>query len=277
MPHYARISINIAQLTELFDYHIPGEFEGLIQPGSLVNVPFGKQTVQGIVVNLLDEPAVAETKDIEAIIESEPALTSHQLKLAEWMAEENLSTLPVCLDLMLPVGLSQHADVLLKLLPAESTADLTPVQQRILAALKKRGDLRGRQLDAALPKVNWRESLPGLVKRNLVHSQPILPPPSVKPKVLRTAQFSAEPGWEEDGNITLGRISAPASQRRRAVLKFLQEQAIPINVAWVYAETGAVTADLNFLAEQGLILLGETEIWRDPLENLRPVLTRHQN
>ncbi len=270
MPRYARISINIPQLTGLFDYSIPSDLQEEIQSGSLVEVPFGAQQAQGIVVQLLEEPAVLETKSIVEVLEKEPVLTSYQMKLAEWIAEENLATFSQCLDMMLPAGLSQHTDILLHLLQPESTANLTQVQQRLVDILSKRGDLRGRQIDRLFPRINWRESLPGLIKRGLVQSRPVLSPPSVKPKVIRTAQFAAHSNWKENETTSFGKGSS--IPRRKSVIEFLEQQAIPVNVSWVYAETGAVSADLTFLAEKGLITLGETEVWRDPLHQIKPVL-----
>lgn len=271
MPRYARISINIPQLTGLFDYFVPPELEGVIQPGSLVNVPFGRQAAQGIVAALLDEPSVAETKPIEAVVESDRVLTPYQMELAAWMADENLSTLSECLDMMLPAGLSQHTDIMLKLLSPDVPQGLSVAQQRILAVLLKRGNLRGKQLDLALPRTAWREAVPGLVKRGLIVSSPILSPVRVKPKFIRTAQFSAPSGWRNDPELPLGR-ELQIIDRRKAVLDFLETQAIPVQAAWVYAETGASSADLTFLAEKGLVILGETEMWRDPLQQMKPIL-----
>ena len=113
MPQYARVSVNIAQLTGLFDYSIPPELEEMIQPGVLVTLPFGRQTVQAVVVETPAEPAVSEVKPIQSVIDPEPVLTPYQLQLAARMAEHNLATLPQCIDLMVPTGLSQHADSLL--------------------------------------------------------------------------------------------------------------------------------------------------------------------
>lgn len=274
MPQYARVSVNIAQLTELFDYQVPAELEGRVKPGTLVTVPFGRQPAQGIVVSLLDEPSVADTKPITSVVDDEPVLTSWQMQLAESMTTENLATLPQCLDLMVPPGLSQHADILLQRSGLELPPGISTVQQRLLNLLEKRGALRGRQVDAALPRVNWRDSLPGLVRRGLVESRSVLPPPSVRPRVIRTALFNAPAGWQVDPAVILGRSGTPAELRRKTALDFLEQQAIPINVSWVYAESGASSADLNRLAELELIILGETEIWRDPLEKLQPVLTR---
>ncbi|HPS41591.1 MAG TPA: primosomal protein N' [Anaerolineaceae bacterium] len=273
MLHYARISVNIPQLTGLFDYHIPDPLLGALQPGSLVNVPFGKQALQGIVVSLLETPEVPETREITALIESNPCLTPWQIQLAEWMAKENLSTLSLCLDSMLPAGLSQHADNLVKLLPDAPTTGLTAMQLQLIETLKKRGDLRGRQIDLVFPRTDWRASLPALVKKGVVESLPVLSPPAVRPRFIRTAQFSAPPGWEESQPAVLGRAGSEAAARRRRVMDFLSREAIPVNVSWVYAETGANAADLAWLAEAGLLRIGESELWRDPLEGLKPVLT----
>ena len=62
-----------------------------------------------------------------------------------------------------------------------------------------------------------------------------------------------------------GQDGGHAHRRRQAALRFLIREPEPVNVAWVYAESGCNLADLQELAERELILLSETEIWRDPL------------
>jgi primosomal protein N' (replication factor Y) (superfamily II helicase) len=49
------------------------------------------------------------------------------------------------------------------------------------------------------------------------------------------------------------------------ILHFLIREAGPVDVPWVYAESGGSSVDLRYLAERGFITLGETEVWRDPL------------
>ena len=81
----------------------------------------------------------------------------------------------------------------------------------------------------------------------------------------------------------LGNTDATRTRRQKA-LRFLIKQLDAINVSWVYAESGCNLADLQELAERELILLRETEIWRDPLvkiergelENKEFVLTDEQ-
>ncbi len=274
MTSFARISVNIPQLTVLFDYEIPASLEGRVLPGSLVTIPFGRQPVQGIVVDLVEEPAVPDTKAIESLLDDLPAILPYQLQFARQMAEDNMVSLSQCLEIMLPPGLSQHADILLHRENVPLPEGLGALQTRLLRILEKRGDLRGRQIDAAMPRIEWRGVLPALIRQGLVSSRSILPPPTVRPKVLRTAQFCASPEQLSLQANAIGRPGTAAFERRLAVLEFLKDKAIPVNVSWAYAESGANSADLSRLAELGLIRLGETEIWRDPLEKLKPVLTQ---
>ncbi|MEN6572562.1 MAG: primosomal protein N' [Anaerolineaceae bacterium] len=272
MSDFARVAVNIAQINQAYDYAIPGDLQGRIQPGSLVTVPFGSQLAQGIVIALLDEPEVAETKPIESLVDDLPVVTPAQMDLARWMAGEYLETLPACLDLMLPPGISQHTDILLHLVAEpENPGELSPLQARLVVLLKKRGDLRGRQVDAAMPKLNWRNVLPPLVRSLIVSSRPVLPPATVRPKYVRTAALAIDPlDIQPD---LLGPKSTTATERRLRILDLLAHEALPLNVSWVYAETGSSFADLRWLEEKRLIILGETEIWRDPLEHLTPVLS----
>lgn len=272
MSKFARVSVNIAQITDVFDYGIPAEMEPSIQPGSLVTVPFGRQLVQALVLSLIDSPSVPEVRAIEGLVDRAPVLTAAQMELAGWMAEYYFSTLAENLDQMLPPGISQHADVLIRATGSEPGPDLTPVQQRILKALGKQGVLRGRQLDAALPKTHWRESLPGLLKRGLATSEAVLLPPSVHPRTLRNASLlvSSESAVEQINQNS--RRSAAVKQRLSNAILVLAREDGPTDVSMLYAESGANTADLKTLADLGLVSIGESEVFRDPLAELKPVL-----
>ena len=46
-----------------------------------------------------------------------------------------------------------------------------------------------------------------------------------------------------------------------------------MDVAWVYAQSGGTLQDLQKLEEDGLVSLGESEIWRDPLERINTAIS----
>ncbi len=80
----------------------------------------------------------------------------------------------------------------------------------------------------------------------------------------------------------LGKPGSISLERRQVILRFLLREPGPVDVAWVYAESGGNLADLRNLAERGLVVLGESEVWRDPLEQVNdqptsaPPLTHDQ-
>ncbi|MFA5873389.1 MAG: primosomal protein N' [Anaerolineales bacterium] len=272
---YAQIAVTVPSVSGMFDYALPPELEGKISAGHLVTVPFGKQTVQGVVFRLIVEPSVPETKTVIDLLDSLPALTAAQIALAQWLAGETLSPLAACIGLMLPAGLSQQADVFYQ------TVDRGPrtvknglpsavhgqTAARLLDLLETRGPLRGRQIDRHFKNVDWRKTAQYLVRTGVLTSQSILPPPSVRPKFVRTAQLAVPPEQAEAAMPELGK-TADTLSRRQAALRFLTREPADVNVSWVYAESGCNLADLQELAERELIVLRETEIWRDPLEKI---------
>lgn len=279
---YARVVVNVPQISGVFDYHLPPDLNGQVEPGCLVVVPFGRQMVQGIVLRLSAEAQVAETRPVMALLDPQPVVTPLQMRLAEEMAAQTLSPLAACLGLMLPPGMSQMADTSYRLAQPSiaSQGIATPLQQRLLALLAQRGDLRGRQLEVAFRRQNWRAAVQGLVRRGWVYTRPVLPPPSVRPKTVRTVQLACPPETALARLEELGRGQALA--RRQAIIRFLLKEPWPVAASWAYAASGGNLYDLYKLAEMGLVVLGETEVWRDPLETLEynpqaaPPLTSEQ-
>ncbi len=265
---YLQIAVNIPTLSGVFDYHVPEELAGQVQPGCLVVVPFGKQLVQGVVLREVKIPQVQQTRPIASLLDPQPVLTPAMLALAGELADATLAPLAQCIDLMLPPGLSQQADTLYHAtgFSGASSIPLTPLQKKIMDLLAQRGDLRGRQIEAAFPHLNWKDSAQGLVRKGWLTSRPVLPPPTVQPKFVRTVQLSLPPAEAEKRISEISQAST--LERRTAILRFLEREPWPVAVSWAYAASGGNMADLQRLAEAGIVALGESEVWRDPLENI---------
>ncbi len=270
MTIFVEVAVNVPQVSGTFHYHLPVELEGQVQPGHLVEVPFGRQQVQGVVFRLLDQPEVPETRPVLSLLDPQPVLTPYQIRLAVEVAESTLAPLAACIDLMIPPGLAQQADTLYQkstpVLPVSHP--LTSLQNRILKLLAERGPLRGRQMENAFRHVDWRASARSLVNQGLLSTKTVLPPRAVQPKTVRTAQLSGSPQHAEEQLPSLGRAGSLALQRRQAMLRMLMKEHEPVDVAWLYAESGGSLADLHALERRGLVRLAAAEVWRDPLENL---------
>jgi primosomal protein N' (replication factor Y) len=264
---FVEVAINLPRLRGTFDYHLPSPLQGRVKPGHLITAPFGHRNVQGIVVNLLKRPSVAETRPIEELLDPEPVLTPDQLELARWIEKQTLAPLIECLTLMLPPGLSQKADSLYTLLDSNAEGT-TKNQKRIIDLLTRRGPLRGRQISRALPRHNWRPAANGLVRRGVLNRTSVLDPPRARAKRVRIARLTVSPQVAHQTYDDLGLPGRAAAGRRRAILEMLIQEGEPLEVQWLYAECGAKLADLHYLEERNLISLSEAEVWRDPIESI---------
>lgn len=268
MDSYVEVAINLPQISDSYHYHVPEILVGAVEPGSLVIVPFGRQRVQGVVLRMIKTPEVAETKAIEELVDEKPALTSHQMELSHWMAHETLSSLGACINLMLPPGLSQRTDTLVSLNTEYKMDDSTrsPIEKRIIGLLQERGDLRGRQIDAAIRHVEWRGKLRKLAREGIVHTRAILPEPRVRPKMVRKVTLALEPEQIEDLDSPLSRVQRVHERRLRVVRMLAQEPGL-VDPSWIYAQTGAKNSDLKVLEDAELINIVYIQDWRDPLED----------
>ena len=272
MTTFVQIVVNVPAVAGIFDYSVPDSLLGQVGVGHLVVAPFGKQTVQGVVLRFIDQPSVPEVKEILQLVDSAPVMTQPQIALAEAMAESTHASLAATVSLFLPVGLSQEADTnyqLLRSIPGgripEDNDNLSPIAIRLVNLLKERGPLRGRQIETHFRKVDWRKVAAYLVKKGLLESKSVLPPARVRSKYIKTAQFAVAPEIAEAVIDDLGKTESTQMRRKKA-LQFLMQVKDAVNVSWVYAESGSTLADLQELEERGLIRLFETEIFRDPLE-----------
>ena len=280
MTSFVQIVVNIPAVSGVFDYAVPESLAGDVGVGHLVIVPFGKQTVQGVILRFIDQPSVPEVKDIIELVDPEPVLTQAQIALAEEMAKSTLAPLAAVMSLFLPVGLSQQVDTVygLREQRGESSGVKSrsktnnqntkrqTIEDRLLGLLRLRGPLRGRQIDSHFARVDWRRTAGFLVRKGVLSAKNILPPPRVRTKYIRVAQLAVPPEEAESAMESLGTKQTIA--RRQSALRFLIDQPDAVNLSWVYAESGCNLNDLQVLEELGLIRLFENEIFRDPLQRV---------
>lgn len=268
--HYVAVAVNVPTVTEVFHYHLPEGLVGVVRPGHLVEVPFGRQQVQGVVLRAVDQPEVAETRPVTGLVDVDAALTAHQLLLAERMTSQSLTPLSAWIRLMLPPGLGQQADLLYERVEpaasqASSAGELSATQKRVLDLLARRGALRGRQIDAALPHVDWRAAARTLIRKRALVTHPVLPGPGVRRQHVRTARLATSWQQVEASLSSLGREGTAAFERRLAMLRYLHGERQAVDVAWIYAASRGTASDLRRLAELGWVVFDQAETYRDPL------------
>ena len=97
-------------IADVYTYRVSGIGERISDTsliGCRVLVPLGKKTITGVVYRLHqgDLPASVKVRDVVDIIDTQPVVTPHQLRLWQWMAEYYMCTLGEVMAAALPAGI----------------------------------------------------------------------------------------------------------------------------------------------------------------------------
>ncbi len=93
---------------KVFDYSVPESLIDQIKVGIRVLVPFGRQTLEGFVLEIKDSSDVS-LKDIYSVVDSDIILDEELLLLGREIKNTTLSTLISCYQVMLPKALKAKA------------------------------------------------------------------------------------------------------------------------------------------------------------------------
>lgn len=101
------VEITNKKLDKTFTYHVCDEYSSYIKRGIRVEVPFQNRTLEGFVLNILDEKPIGEyaIKDIVRVIDEDVILTDELFELGKYLKTLTLSSLMSCYQVMLPKAL----------------------------------------------------------------------------------------------------------------------------------------------------------------------------
>ena len=98
---------------KIFDYSVPKELEDSMQVGIRVLVPFGRQTLEGFVLEIKDSSQL-ELKEVYSIVDYDIVLNEELLALGKEIQKDTLSTLISAYQVMLPKALKAKAGITIR-------------------------------------------------------------------------------------------------------------------------------------------------------------------
>ena len=99
------VELSNKNIDKVFDYLVPDEFVSLIKLGIRVEVPFGRQVLEGFVLEIKENDSTRELKYILGVKDVDVVLNEELMLLGKKMQEMTLSTLISCYQVMLPKAL----------------------------------------------------------------------------------------------------------------------------------------------------------------------------
>lgn len=141
---YASVLVEIISknINKTFTYEIPNNMN--VQIGIRVQVPFGKQIVEGFVVDITNVKPEYETKEIIKAIDTKPVLNEEMLELGKYISNKTLCTLTNSYQTMLPKALKAKNDVKINkkyvtYIVINKEVDLKNKQKEIYDLVKEKG------------------------------------------------------------------------------------------------------------------------------------------
>ena len=96
-----------------------------------VFIPFGKQMITGVVVNLLDKSPYSSCKDIIDVLDDKPLISQELLELTKWVADYYFASWGQAVQLALPKGIDKREKEIVHLAKEDPHIELTDRQREL--------------------------------------------------------------------------------------------------------------------------------------------------
>ncbi|MGH2442618.1 MAG: replication restart helicase PriA [Chloroflexota bacterium] len=259
---------NVAVLTQLgragglYSYRVPPHLLRLVTPGSLVRVPFTNRQFQGVVASLSPICELPRIRDIAELLDSDPVVTPHQLRLATWLAGYYAAPMSDVLGAMLPPGLGRRTSYVLEPGDAPTRSRLSADQQAVLEAVRGAGAIDLEDLKRRLDGVDVDRAVASLVSRKLLLRRSELQPRSVRARRVRVIALTSL------GKQALGTGQGiERAPRQLRILELLNTRG-PLSTIELTGLLGNASAALSGLTGKGMVEIGEVQEMRSPLAGL---------
>lgn len=241
------VDVAVRQTDRPFDYEIPSRWEGMIQPGMRVIIPFGPRHVQGFVLDVKEEPESRKLKPIVEPMDLVPVLNKELLSLADWLTAESLCFKISALQAMLPAAMKAKYAKHIRI------TGHSALSKEVHSLFGDREEITWEEASeaGALAQIR-REVKKGSL--DVIYSVKS----KGRKKTIRMVQC---PLSEEELAQTLQSMPKNAVKQSEALQLFqgIEEKWIPLK------ETGISSAVAKALIEKGLLLEKQEETYRDPL------------
>jgi primosomal protein N' (replication factor Y) (superfamily II helicase) len=246
------VDVPVKQTDKPFDYLIPEQWQGMIEPGMRVVVPFGPRNIQGFVVEIMQSSSFEKLKEIVEPMDISPVLNQELLNLGNWLTEVTLCTKISAYQAMIPAALKAKYEKKIKLQSPEAIHDLPAELKPIFNAESElkwedaltQGLINSVKKEVAkgtievIYKVQER-----LKKKKLLHVF----------STLSTVQLQAE----------IEKLPAKAF-KQKMIIEYFIENPKPTELRLLQSRRDISSAALKGLVEKGILQQQEMEVYRDP-------------
>jgi len=227
--------------------------------GARVVVPLGHKKWTGVIWEVHQTPPEGYVaKEVEAVVDDAPVLTTSQRDMFSWMATHYMCSLGEMVGAALPSGMKLESTTRIVLHPdAEnvSEAGLDEQSMMLLDALHVRDDMGIRDCAELLGIKHPQRAIRTLLQRGLALAKEELSE-RVKPKLVNWVRV-ADDVAEEDLSAALAWAGVKAVAMERLLLAVIEEEELPKVQAQKRSRTDAST--VQKWVDRGILVVEERE------------------
>ncbi|WP_110112884.1 primosomal protein N' [Bacillus sp. CGMCC 1.16541] len=253
----ASVIVDVAtkQTDRAFDYAVPDKWQGIIQPGMRVIVPFGPRKIQGFVIGLKEETDVKRLRSIHEMVDLTPVLTSELLELGEWLTERTLCFAISAFQAMLPAAMKAKYDKEITLVNEQFIETL---HEKVQPFFLKKNAIRWSEVektDAAA--AFYRDIQKGLLE--VVYL--------VKNRGNKKLVKAIQPAASKDELQNQIDELPKQAEKQKHVLSFFVQHPREIKLKDLMEQLQVTQAPIKSLVEKKLLKETELEVYRNPYDD----------
>ncbi|MCU9612160.1 primosomal protein N' [Caldibacillus lycopersici] len=254
------VDVPTTQTDRPFDYAIPDVWQGFIQRGMRVIVPFGNRQVQGFVLDLKNHSEFSNLKELIEPMDLVPVLNDELLHLGDFLAKTTLCMKISAYQVMLPPALKAKYDKYL-ILGNDTELQQLPFELQLLFDKKERV-LWKDAVEVMSASYLYREARNGMFE--VIYE--VKNKGNKKKITYYRPAFSEQEFKKRLESVTLG-------NKQAQIIQFFLAYFQPHTVASIEENVTGARNSLKSLVEKGFLQKEEHEQYRDPYQDRQFVRT----
>ena len=269
---YVNVALPVP-VNKLFTYIVPEELKDDIAVGKRVIVPFGKQELTGIIVEVSNQSGWHKLKEIKDVLDPAPVFSDEMLKLTRWVADYYLASWGEVLKTALPAGTILESKRIVKLRcqpdpnALSKMEEVSPSRAAVLKFLISAGSpVTIKTLKSKFQFKNIYSILHALESLGYVEIERYIPSQRAKAKFEKFVSISEQYANNLKKLTQVIAELEKSAPKQVEILLFLIDQLkkgkSEILVSEVLRKTGGSAQTIKKLVEKGLVKVYEKETLR---------------
>ncbi|WP_160720076.1 primosomal protein N' [Bacillus sp. USDA818B3_A] len=249
------VDVPTKQTDRAFDYLIPEQWSGTIQPGMRVIVPFGPRHIQGFVVGLKSKSDFNKLREIIEPMDLKPVLNEELLELGNWLTDHTLCFKIFAYQVMLPAALKAKYEKKVRLANRGAVNELP---SHLQAFFENEGELDWEEaIKMGIGPQLQREAAKGHLEVVYI----------VKERVRKKQRKFVRPSVTKEELLGAIRDIPSNAEKQKQVLRYFAEHGDEVELKTLSDELQTGRQTIKALVEKKLLIEFDKEVYRDPFEH----------